>query len=397
MIGRRPRVLCVDDEPLMLEGVSLHLSRHYDVHTATSGAEALTLLQTAATPFEVIVSDMRMPHMDGAAFLSQARQLAPDTVRLLLTGQVELQAAIAAVNEGQIFRFLTKPVPPSALLAAVAAGVAQHRLLTAEKVLLEETLQGSIEALADVLALASPAIFGRARRLKLQVSELAMKLGLRERWQVEVAAMLSQMGCVALPADVIERVHLGQRLSDAEAAMVARVPAVTEQLLAHIPRLDGVRAMLAGYGVRFAAETISTQTRDDLVLRGSMLLRVAADYDSLELRGLDPALALHMMRTTLGVYDAEVLEALASVRGVSRECAGTDTVPLSQVTVGMVLAEDVRTDRGTLIAGRGYEVTVGFIERVRNYPGLHDRAVEVLVRRAEPAAVSRPVDLPQPA
>jgi response regulator RpfG family c-di-GMP phosphodiesterase len=137
----------------------------------------------------VIMSDMRMPGMDGATFLARARQVAPDAVRMLLTGQADVDAAAAAINEGQIFRFLTKPCPPPMLLAAFASAVEQHELITAERVLLEQTLHGSIKTLTDVLALVSPTSFGRATRIKQLVSDLAERLAIRERWQVEVAAM----------------------------------------------------------------------------------------------------------------------------------------------------------------------------------------------------------------
>ena len=152
----RPKVLCVDDEPQVLEGLALHLRRSYDVVTATSGAAALDVLGKDGVT-AVIISDMRMPAMDGAAFLSRARQLVPDATRILLTGQSSLAAAIGAVNDGHIFRFLTKPCAPPALMAAVGDGAEQHRLVRAEKVLLEQTLHGSIKAMTDILALANPA------------------------------------------------------------------------------------------------------------------------------------------------------------------------------------------------------------------------------------------------
>ena len=93
----RVRVLCVDDEPNVLEGLSLHLRRRYQVETATSGAAALEILQRGGET-AVVMSDMRMPGMDGAAFLARARQTAPDTVRILLTGHADLNSAISAVN-----------------------------------------------------------------------------------------------------------------------------------------------------------------------------------------------------------------------------------------------------------------------------------------------------------
>ena len=108
--AQRPRVLCVDDEPQVLEGLALNLRRHYEVHVAGSGAEGLQRLEQDG-PFAVVLSDMRMPGMTGAVFLAHVRQRAPDSVRLLLTGHAELDAAIAAINTGHIFRFLAKPCP----------------------------------------------------------------------------------------------------------------------------------------------------------------------------------------------------------------------------------------------------------------------------------------------
>ena len=150
-----PRILCVDDERAVLDGLSLHLRRRYQVLTAQSGAEGLEILGREAG-INVVVSDMRMPVMDGAAFLTRARALVPDVVRVLLTGQADLDSAIAVINEGRIFRFLTKPCPPATMMGALEAAVEQHRLITSERVLLEQTLHGSIKALTDILALANP-------------------------------------------------------------------------------------------------------------------------------------------------------------------------------------------------------------------------------------------------
>src|SRR6185503_19614862 len=84
-------------------------------------------------------------------------------------------------------------------------------------------------------------------RIKQHVSDLADKLEIRERWQVEVAAMLSQLGCIVLPAEVAEKLYYGQPLSPQEDAMVARLPAVTAQLLGNIPRLEVVRGILESH------------------------------------------------------------------------------------------------------------------------------------------------------
>jgi len=124
-----PRVLCVDDEPMLLAALKTSLHRRYDVTTAEGGLEALHLLRERG-PFTVVISDFRMPGMDGARFLARARDVAPDTVRILLTGQAGLEDAIEVVNQGYIFRFLTKPCPPQVLLAAIENAVDQARLAT---------------------------------------------------------------------------------------------------------------------------------------------------------------------------------------------------------------------------------------------------------------------------
>jgi diguanylate cyclase (GGDEF)-like protein len=128
----RERILCVDDEPQVLKGLALQLGRHYDVCTAASGAEALAILDRDPG-IAVVISDMRMPGMSGAAFLAEVRRVAPQTARILLTGQTDLASAIAAVNEGQIHCFLSKPCPPAKLQDAVGAAIRRHKESSADR------------------------------------------------------------------------------------------------------------------------------------------------------------------------------------------------------------------------------------------------------------------------
>ncbi len=363
--AEKPRVLCVDDERAVVEALALNLGRQrYAVSVATSGAEGLDLLGGKG-PFAVVLSDMRMPQMDGVAFLSQVRRTSPDTVRILLTGHADLDAAVAAVNDGQVFRFLTKPCPAPLLAQAVEAGVQQARLLAAEKVLLEETLKGSVKALLDVLALTSPAAFGRTQRIREHVMGLALGRVERGRWQVELAAMVSQLGCITLPPETLEKLYHGLALAPDEQAMVARLPSVAERLLAHIPRLEGVRAILAAQSTR-ASTLLPREAADDAVAVGACVLRLATDYDLLESQGLTTGAALDTLRGRK-LYDPGLLQAFAELRGAAVKQAEIRELPLRAIHEGMVLAEDVRTVAGVLLAPRGHEVTAGFVERARNY------------------------------
>ncbi len=369
VIANKPRVLCVDDEPMVLEGLTLHLRTRFDLLTATSGAEGLERLKYDG-PFAVVISDMRMPKMNGAEFLAQARQLAPDTVRMLLTGYADLDSAVAAVNQGQIFRFLSKPFPAPLMVQAVTAAVEHHRLIQAEKVLLEQTLTGAIKMLTEVLSLANPAAFGRAVRLKSLVTQLCDHMEVGARWHIEAAAQLSQIGCITLPGDVAEKLYLGQALTPAEQAQADRVPAMADQLLGNIPRLEPVREILALQGSRFdGTDAAWGQAHGEALPLGARMLRLLVDYDRLEASGAPAPEALGTLAQRAGVYDPKLVEGLRAILGTRTE--EVRELPLLALRPGMVFAEDVRSRTNTLLVARGQTVTQGIIERMKNLPPGH--------------------------
>ncbi|MBU1707079.1 response regulator [bacterium] len=140
------KILIVDDEPNILEDFRRQLKRQFrdkeweiQVDTALSGEDGLQAIEVKG-PYAVVVSDMKMPGMDGVEFLSRVREKNPDTVRVMLTGQPSMDTAIDAVNEGRIFRFLTKPCPPESLNKVLMAGIKEFRLVKAERKLLEKAL-----------------------------------------------------------------------------------------------------------------------------------------------------------------------------------------------------------------------------------------------------------------
>ena len=118
---KKPFVLCVDDEERVLSAISLILSDHFDVSTATSAAEALELIK--GQRFHVIVSDQRMPGMTGVELLREAKTASPSSVRILLTGYSDLTAIVGSVNESEVFRFLNKPWQTGDLIATITEAV----------------------------------------------------------------------------------------------------------------------------------------------------------------------------------------------------------------------------------------------------------------------------------
>jgi response regulator RpfG family c-di-GMP phosphodiesterase len=357
-------ILCVDDEAQVLEGLSLALGRRYEVFTARSGMDGLSVL-SKHPEIQVVLADMRMPLMDGAGFLMRAKEVAPETVRMLLTGHADLDSAIAAVNEGNVFRILTKPCSQVALLVAMQSAVAQRRLIAAERVLLERTLRGVVALLTDVLAMASPASFGRASRIKVLAQELATALQAPSPWHIEVAAMVSQLGFIALPAETAERAYSGGPLSSAEADAIARVPATTEKLLANIPRLEVVQRILAASERPYLSFAADGHDDDAETVRvGAQILRVAIDFDHHVSETASPTSATSRMRARASNYDPEVIDALLKLKS-GGDPASPRRVSVDELEAGMVFADDVRSASGALLAARGLDVTPSIIERLR--------------------------------
>src|SRR6266852_5256657 len=203
------KILCVDDELNILLALQRQLRKQFHIECALGADKALAAVDRDG-PFAVVVSDLQMPGMNGLEFLAKLKQRSPETVRIMLTGHADLEAAIGAVNQGNIFRFLTKPCSAEDLARTLEAAIEQYRLVTAERDLLEKTLYGSVKVLTEVLSLVHPAAFSRASRIHRYVRHMALEMKLPNAWQVEVAAMLSQIGCITLEPEALDRLYVGE-------------------------------------------------------------------------------------------------------------------------------------------------------------------------------------------
>ncbi len=357
------RVLFVDDDQNVLDGIQRTVRKQVDMQTAVGGAEGLRVLQEMG-PFALVISDMRMPHMSGAQFLAKVREQDPDTVRMILSGQSDLQATIAAVNEGHIYRFLSKPCPPDQLLAAVADGLKQHRLITAEKVLLQETLSGSIKMLIEILGMVSPASSSRASRLQRYSVDLASALGVPQRWEWGLAAYVSQIGCVALPKDILSKVEAAQALSEEETRLYESHPEVAGRLLAAIPRLEDIAAIVtAQFGPLVLAGKPEHFREWDVRSIGQLLLRTAFEFDRLISRGMNLETAVETLGASkLGLPQA-VLRAVASL-AITAQTRMVRQIRVKDLALGMVLDEDLLSPKGIRLVPAGQEVTRTLIMRL---------------------------------
>jgi FixJ family two-component response regulator len=358
------RILFVDDEPKVLQAFGRQLSDKFDVHTAVAPDLGLRILAEDG-PYAAVVSDFRMPDMNGTQFLAKVKQLSPDTVRLMLTGQADLNATIDAVNEGNIFRFLTKPCSSEVLSGALESALEQYRLITAERELLERTLHGSVKVLSEVLSLTSPGAFSRACRLRRYVAHVATNLGLPNVWELEVAAMLCQLGCITVPQDILNKVAAGQGLSASEQEVYSGHPAVAQRLLENIPRLENISRIIRNQNAPSKTRSAVGGSTDDVSTAGADLLRVCLEFDRLTTSGCTRYDALEKMRHT-AQFNPYLLRPLETV-GVEKKQHMARMVNVQDLDTTMIMNQDVFTSKGMLLLAKGEELTLPMIARLSSF------------------------------
>jgi hypothetical protein len=306
----------------------------------------------------------------------------PHATRILLTGTGGVDSARDAVNRGQIFRFLSKPCPLAQLREAIASGVAHHRLLNAERQVMQETLIECIGALLEVLAVTNPVAFGRAKRIHGLVQDLATRLECVGFWQLQAAALLSQIGYFAVNPDLAEKMYYGRELSPGEQARAASVPGNARRLLEHVPRLEPVIQILAALEWTDAE---LARAGDRMVGLSARILGAALQFDLLTNKGLSNAQILESMRDQQARFGVAVLDALsARFAPTIGEPETVLEIPLGQASSGMRLRQELRTPIGALLVPIGIEISARLIDRISQVaPDLLDKPVKV----AMPSAV----------
>ncbi len=367
------RILLVDDEPHVLQGYARVLRHRFDLLLADGGEPALRHLEGDAH-IAVLVSDMRMPGMDGLELLQRARTQAPQILRIMLTGNADQQTAIDAVNQGAIFRFLTKPCSPEVLAAALDQALRQHALETAERTLLSQTLKGALQMLVELLSHLDPVSFGRAQAMTSLAEDVGAELGMEDTWVLGIAAVLSQVGMLTLPESVSRKLQTGAFLTSHEREVAHQLPQVGAELIGHIPRLEEVAEVVRYIGKNFNGTGYPLDDRrgSDIPL-GARVLRVVWDLERMRGRSSDElAVAREMeMRTTW--YDLEVVRALGRCLRRQQEEVRRATVrrvALHELRIGQVLLAGVETVDGLLVIPTGVELTRAHLQRLRNFARL---------------------------
>lgn len=379
------KILFVDDDPSLLAAFQRNLRKQFNFVTSLSGPEALEILKTQG-PFGLLVVDERMPVMDGIEFLEKAREIAPDSVRIMLTGNADQQTAVDAVNRGQIYRFLNKPCPPEVLLPALENGLQQYNLLRTERELLEGTLTGCVKVLSEVLGMVAPDALGRGQKLRQAMRKFAEHIHADPIWELEVAALLSPIGYAALPSHVLHRLATGHELGESENAIVRRTPQVGHALLVDIPRLKNVAGIVLYQGKNYDGSGFPPDERSGEALPlGARMLKILSDRMVLEADGVVKQRAFEVMRTRTGLYDPKLLDEcfICFQHFLSSAISAQHPVRslfIKELVVGQIVVSDIATPEGLVLVSAGSRLSEMVLRRLANYDELGEVKQPLLIQ-----------------
>lgn len=368
-------ILFVDDEANVLSSTRRMLRKNatdWDMTFANSGTEAVKLSKTKN--FDVVVSDMRMPEMDGLETLNTIKSTSPDTVRIMLTGNADQQTAINAINEGEIFRFLTKPCDRDTLVSGIEAAIRQHDLITAEKELLEQTLAGSLRVLIDASTLADHGSGGSAKLVRKWAKSVSQSLKLYPAWPLEMASNLYDIARFAVPVELLQKADKGEPLTAAEQSILDGVAQNSHDLIKNIPRLSKVAKIVLyhtrGYDGSGAPQ--NGPSGQELPLE-SRILKILRDAAKLRTQGLSVAETFQSLGASSEIYDPDLLGRISNflVNAAVGDEAGEEmeVIPLAvqSLECGMQIANDIQGGNGHLLLAAGENITDMQIAMLRNW------------------------------
>ncbi len=377
------QIILVDDESNILEAYRRTLRKKFKIKTALGAHEALEMLANEG-PFAVIVSDCRMPEIDGIELLARARKAYPMMVRVMLTGNSDKETAVDAVNKSDIFKFVNKPCPPDKMEEVLNESLDRYRLLNAEKELLETTLRASITTLSDVLGLVNPELFGRSGTYKSLMLSTAERMNIGERWEIETVAMLSMLGYISLPEVVVAKVINGDPLDDDQKKKFLEHPAAAAEIVSKIPRLDAIADAIGCQHYHFDGSGHRQKKSGTDIPLAARLLKLVVDYDQLDSHKLPLSEVIERLEERPNHYDPDMLPVFIEVLKSKAEQEKIQ-IYVSQLEEGMIIAHDIKSDQGALIVCRGQEVNNSVIQRLLNFwkNGALPETLEVYKERAE--------------
>ncbi len=421
-------LLFVDDEANILSSLQrLFRPLGYQILTAASGKEGLELLQN--NNVDLIISDMRMPEMDGAEFLAQAAQQWPDTIRILLTGYADMTSTISAINEGKIYKYISKPWEDNDITLSVKHALEQKylekerdRLLQltrkqnselqelnanledkvkarteelrqtmAQLELSHESLKNSyissVKVFSSLIEMREGTITGHSRRVADTAYMLAIKLGMNKEdaQTVMIAGLLHGIGKIGLPDSIIQKPY--NTLNSTEKRKFDKHSIVGEGTLMALEPLHEAAKQIRSHLEHYDGKGHPDQLKENEIPLGSRILAVVNDYESLKngtfMKGQVSSEKIRdfIWHNRGKRYDPNIVEAFFKLLGDElNKKENYATVMSNGLEEGMTLAKDIISDNGVLLLAKGQKLTEAIIDRIQRYERSVDEDVVIYIK-----------------
>ena len=355
------KILFVDDSRNVLDTYKRQFRKGFEIETALGPEWGMDALNNDG-PFAVVVSDFRMPNIDGVEFLNMVKTQMPDASRILITGYADVPTATKAVNDGAVFRFLSKPCPNEILLETIQAGLEHHRLVRTERDILERTLNGCLKSIIEVFSLSNPEAFGRTSRIQRYMKGMARVMGIDSTWLLETATLLSQIGTVTMPEEVLRKKYRSETLTTQEEQLFDQHPQIGANLLESIPRMEDIAKIIRFQEKRFdgSGPPGNSPCHGREIPVEARMLKVVLDFDTLEVCGIERSDALQDLQNRQGWYDPVLLDVLKQSFEKEKKYTVRE-LSLEELTSDMILADGVRDEKGKVIVAKGQQLTDGLL------------------------------------
>lgn len=421
-------ILLVDDEPSILSSLRRLLRPvGYRIHTAESGSAGLDILNQE--PVDLVISDMRMPEMDGAKFLEQVRQRWPATTRILLTGYADVSSTIDAINRGEIYRYVSKPWDDNDLTLVVRDALERARLRNENARLLaltqaqneelkdlnasledkvkqrtseieqvnsflnlandrlKQNFLVSIKVFSGLMELRGGAMAGHSRRVADLVRKLAVRFGLgaKEQQDVFFAALLHDVGKIGFPDSLLSRPV--SRMNGDDLGHYRKHAIAGESSLMPLDELKDVSKIVRSHHERFDGQGFPDGLQGLGIPLGARLLSVVNDYDGLQIgtlaeKRMNAEEAKAMLVQSRGKrYDPQVVDAFIELLGgLAQEVVRERAVSHADLKVGMVLSRDLVSRDGVMLLSADYILDVSLIKQIQEYAARENHAITIYIR-----------------
>ena len=355
---QKPKIMLVTSDAALAKIAQAELGKAVTLTNLSSGEKALELL-AGDDEYMAVLAGLNLSGMNGLKFLAEVRREHPKLMRLLITADTNFKTAANAVNMGHVSRLLPRPCPPKALKAAIKDAVQKYRKGQAESEAMKDTLLGTVRMLVDILELVQPDAVMRSKRIRRRAQRICTALKAMPAQLMDMVILLSNIGCVALPPELLEQMESGARPSKEDMQIFYTHPSIAAALLENVPRMEKVAAIIRHQ---------NTPVSQDPPM-GSRILKACIDMDRMELSGASQEKAVKFMASKPDIYDARVVEVMKRHLEESKkiECHG---LTVAQLEPGMVMQRDMVTDKGAILLPKGETLSEASHLRLQTFSDL---------------------------